>query len=47
VGGVMSFLESGSHRSLLGGCLSASLLYFVYTELPGRPVFASSMGLGK
>lgn len=47
VGGVMGFLKSGSQKSLLAGGLSASLLYYVYTELPGRPVFASSVGLGK
>ncbi|KHN17778.1 UPF0136 membrane protein [Glycine soja] len=46
VGGVMGYLKSGSNKSLLAGGLSASLLYFVYTELPGRPVFASSVGLG-
>ncbi|KAK7388330.1 hypothetical protein VNO78_23144 [Psophocarpus tetragonolobus] len=46
VGGVMGYLKSGSSKSLLAGGLSASLLYYVYTELPGRPVFASSLGLG-
>ncbi|KAL9325762.1 hypothetical protein ACSQ67_006407 [Phaseolus vulgaris] len=46
VGGVMGFLKSGSQKSLLAGGLSASLLYYVFTELPGRPVFASSVGLG-
>ncbi|KAG2407401.1 Protein FATTY ACID EXPORT 2 [Vigna angularis] len=46
MGGVMGFLKSGSQKSLLAGGLSASLLYYVYTELPGRPVFASSVGLG-
>jgi len=43
----MGFLKSGSQKSLLAGGLSASLLYYVFTELPGRPVFASSVGLGK
>ncbi|WVZ23400.1 hypothetical protein V8G54_001944, partial [Vigna mungo] len=43
----MGFLKSGNQNSLLAGGLSASLLYYVYTELPGRLVFASSMGLGK
>lgn len=47
VGGVMGYLKSGSQKSLLAGGLSAALLYFVYTELPARPVFASSVGLGK
>ncbi|XP_020226987.1 protein FATTY ACID EXPORT 2, chloroplastic [Cajanus cajan] len=46
VGGVMGYLKSGSQKSLLAGGLSASLLYYIYTELPGRPVFASSLGLG-
>ena len=46
VGGVMGYLKSGSNKSLLAGGLSASLLYYVYTELPGSPVFASSVGLG-
>lgn len=43
----MGFLKSGSNKSLLAGGISASLLYFVYTELPKRTVFASSLGLGK
>ncbi|XP_061997186.1 protein FATTY ACID EXPORT 2, chloroplastic-like [Rosa rugosa] len=46
VGGVMGFLKSGSNKSLLAGGISASLLYLVYTELPKRTVFASSLGLG-
>ncbi|XP_028787032.1 protein FATTY ACID EXPORT 2, chloroplastic [Neltuma alba] len=46
VGGVMGYVKGGSQKSLLAGGLSASLLYYVYTELPERPVFASSMGLG-
>ncbi|CAI9106151.1 OLC1v1005227C1 [Oldenlandia corymbosa var. corymbosa] len=45
-GGVMGCLKSGSHKSLLAGGLSASLLYYVYTTLPTNPVFASSLGLG-
>ncbi|KAJ7955357.1 protein FATTY ACID EXPORT 2, chloroplastic [Quillaja saponaria] len=45
VGGVMGFLKSGSQKSLLAGGLSASLLYYVYTQLPIRPVLASSLGL--
>ncbi|MED6205696.1 hypothetical protein PIB30_020135 [Stylosanthes scabra] len=46
VGGVMGYLKSGSQKSLLAGGVSAALLYYVYTELPLRPVFASSVGLG-
>jgi hypothetical protein len=43
----MGYLKSGSQKSLLAGGLSASLLYYVYTQLPTRPVIASSIGLGK
>ncbi|XP_074301259.1 uncharacterized protein LOC141632627 [Silene latifolia] len=46
LGGLMGYLKSGSHKSLASGGLSALLLYYVYTELPKRPVFASSVGLG-
>ncbi|KAK9676539.1 hypothetical protein RND81_11G083900 [Saponaria officinalis] len=46
LGGFMGYLKSGSQKSLASGGLSALLLYYVYTELPKRPVFASSLGLG-
>lgn len=46
VGGVMGYLKSGSQKSLLAGGISASLLYYVYSQLPVRPVLASSIGLG-
>lgn len=46
VGGVMGYLKSGSQKSLVAGGISASLLYVVYTQLPSRPTFASSLGLG-
>jgi len=46
VGGVMGYLKSGSQKSLLAGGMSASLLYYVYSQLPVRPVLASSVGLG-
>ncbi|KAF5186181.1 FATTY ACID EXPORT 2, chloroplastic-like [Thalictrum thalictroides] len=46
VGGVMGYVKSGSQKSLAAGGLSALLLYYVYTELPLRPVFASSLGFG-
>ncbi|XP_031287031.1 protein FATTY ACID EXPORT 2, chloroplastic [Pistacia vera] len=46
VGGLMGYLKSGSQKSLLAGGVSASLLYYVYTELPTKPVLASSIGLG-
>ncbi|KAK7841708.1 protein fatty acid export 2 [Quercus suber] len=35
-----------SQKSLLAGGISASLLYYVYSQLPVRPVLASSVGLG-
>lgn len=47
VGGVVGYVKSGSQKSLAAGGLSALLLYFVYAELPFRPAFASSLGLGK
>ncbi|KAI8528593.1 hypothetical protein RHMOL_Rhmol12G0160100 [Rhododendron molle] len=46
VGGVMGYLKSGSKKSLAAGGLSALLLLFIYTELPTRPAFASSLGFG-
>ncbi|GKV00018.1 hypothetical protein SLEP1_g12781 [Rubroshorea leprosula] len=46
LGGVMGYMKSGSQKSLLAGGLSASLLYYVFTQLPTRPAFASSIGLG-
>ncbi|KAK0571208.1 hypothetical protein LWI29_012490 [Acer saccharum] len=46
VGGLMGYLKSGSQKSLLAGGLSASLLFFVYTQLPTKPVLASSIGFG-
>ncbi|XP_010917331.1 uncharacterized protein [Elaeis guineensis] len=46
VGGVMGYMKSGSQKSLAAGGISAALLYYVYTQLPARPAFASSLGLG-
>lgn len=43
----MGYLKSGSQKSLLSGGISAALLYYVYTQLPTSPVFASSIGFGK
>lgn len=43
----MGYLKSGSQKSLLAGGVSAALLYYVYTELPTKPVLASFIGLGK
>ncbi|KAH0455841.1 hypothetical protein IEQ34_015873 [Dendrobium chrysotoxum] len=46
VGGVMGYMKSGSQKSLAAGGGSALLLYYVYTQLPVKPAFASSLGLG-
>jgi uncharacterized membrane protein (UPF0136 family) len=46
VGGVMGYMKSGSQKSLAAGGISALVLFFVHTQLPVRPVFASSIGLG-
>ncbi|GMI89378.1 hypothetical protein HRI_002607100 [Hibiscus trionum] len=46
VGGAMGYMKSGSQKSLAAGGLSAAVLYYVYTQLPTNPVFASSIGLG-
>ncbi|KAL4588376.1 hypothetical protein LXL04_001260 [Taraxacum kok-saghyz] len=46
LGGLMGYLKSGSQRSLISGGVSAALLYYVYTQLPVNPVFASCIGLG-
>lgn len=46
LGGLMGFLKGGSQKSLAAGGLSAGLLYYVYTQLPTKPVFASAVGLG-
>jgi len=47
VGGLMGYLKRGSKISLVAGGGSAALFYYVYTELPGNPVLASSIGIGK
>lgn len=46
VGGVMGYVKGGSQKSLVAGGTSALVLYHVYTQLPERPVYASSLGLG-
>ncbi|KAI3845910.1 hypothetical protein MKX03_007465 [Papaver bracteatum] len=46
VGGLMGYLKSGSQKSLTAGGLSALLLFYVYTQLPTNPVFASALGMG-
>lgn len=45
-GGVMGCVKSGSQKSLVAGGVSAALLCHVYTQLPERPLYASSLGLG-
>ncbi|KAJ9560578.1 hypothetical protein OSB04_005738 [Centaurea solstitialis] len=45
-GGLMGYLKSGSQKSLISGGVSAALLYYVYTQLPVNPVYASCIGLG-
>ncbi|KAJ0086157.1 hypothetical protein Patl1_07091 [Pistacia atlantica] len=39
----MGYLKSGSQKSLLAGGVSAWLLYYVYTELPTKPVLGSTI----
>ncbi|KMT15065.1 hypothetical protein BVRB_3g061870 [Beta vulgaris subsp. vulgaris] len=46
VGGVMGYMKRGSLMSLGAGGVSSALLYYVYTELPNKPAFASSLGVG-
>ncbi|KAJ6853391.1 putative protein FATTY ACID EXPORT 7 [Iris pallida] len=46
VGGIMGYMKSGSQKSLAAGGISSLLLYYVYTQLPSKPAFASSLGLG-
>ena len=47
VGGIMGFAKSGSSKSLMAGGGSASILYYVFLNLPSNPVLASTIGLGK
>ena len=42
----MGYLKSGSQKSLISGGTSAAVLYYVYTQLPVNPVYASCIGLG-
>lgn len=46
VGGLIGYLKSGSNKSLVSGGLSALVLYYVHTQLPSRPTFASAVGIG-
>ncbi|XP_010535776.1 PREDICTED: protein FATTY ACID EXPORT 2, chloroplastic-like isoform X1 [Tarenaya hassleriana] len=45
VGGLMGYLKSGSQKSLLAGGLSAAVLFYVFRELPTKPVLASTVGV--
>lgn len=47
VGGIMGFAKSGSSKSLMAGGGSASILYYVFLNLPSNPVLASTIGLGE
>lgn len=44
-GGLIGYLKSGSHMSLIAGSLSASLLYYVYTLLPTKPSLPQPLAL--
>ncbi|KAI5079238.1 hypothetical protein GOP47_0004717 [Adiantum capillus-veneris] len=46
VGGAIGYAKSKSVKSLASGAISTAILYYVYTQLPTNPVFASSLGLG-
>lgn len=46
LGGLMGYVKSGSQKSMISGGISAAILFFVYTQLPTNPVFASSVGFG-
>ncbi|KAH7330775.1 hypothetical protein KP509_20G001300 [Ceratopteris richardii] len=45
-GGAVGYVKSKSVKSLASGGISAAILYYVYTQLPTNPTFASSLGLG-
>lgn len=46
VGGVIGYAKSKSTKSLIAGGGSSLVLYYVSTQLPANPVFASAVGLG-
>ncbi|XP_078151086.1 uncharacterized protein LOC144546418 [Carex rostrata] len=45
-GGIIGFIKKGSMKSAAAGGLSSLLLFYVYSQLPTNPTFASSIGLG-
>jgi hypothetical protein len=47
VGGIMGFAKSGSNTSLVAGGGSALILYYVFLNLPTKPIMSSIIGLGK
>jgi len=47
VGGIMGFVKSGSGTSLLAGGGSTLILYYVFLNLPTKPIMSSIIGLGK
>lgn len=46
VGGIMGFAKTGSSKSLLAGGGSAAILYYVFSNLPTKPIMSSIIGLG-
>lgn len=46
VGGIMGFARSGSNTSLVAGGGSALILYYVFLNLPTKPIMSSIIGLG-
>lgn len=46
VGGIMGFAKSGSNTSLVAGGGSALILYYVFLNLPTKPIMSSIIGLG-
>ena len=47
VGGIMGFAKTGSSKSLMAGGGSALILYYVFLNLPTKPIMSSIIGLGK
>lgn len=46
VGGIMGYAKSGSNNSLMAGGGSALILYYVFMNLPTKPIMSSVIGLG-
>ena len=47
VGGIIGFAKTGSAKSLIAGGGTALILYYVFLNLPAKPIVASIIGLGK